>query len=76
MRERITNHDVVLKDINHKINRKAMIASAIRFYDFASDNSNWLYTEEMQRKVLLCEEAFSETVRTPVGGCVRRYIEN
>lgn len=62
-RERTACSDVILKSVDHKINRKAMIEREIAF-------ASWRGTEYIDK----CEEAFAETVKTPVGGAVRRYI--
>lgn len=57
--------DIKLASLNHKINRKAMILNEI---DFCS----YLYND--YKVIDKLEEAFTETVKMPVGGYVRRYI--
>lgn len=64
MRERRANYVVRLESLNHKINRKAMIDRAIMF----------AYLNDNQGQLNKLEEYFDETLYTPVGGAVSRYI--
>ena len=69
--------DVIIANLNHKINRKAMIARMIdEQWDRASEEhyENWILEDEYIEKALACEQAFAETLETPVGGAVSRYI--
>lgn len=63
-RERKANYVVRIESLNHKINRKAMIDGAIMF----------ALLDDNQGKVNKLEEYFDETLYTPVGGAVSRYI--
>ena len=65
MRTRQPYSDVKLVSLDHKINRKAMI---LREYDFAYRN------EAFQETLNKIEDAFDETIKTPVGDMVRRHI--
>ena len=67
---------ITLKNVNHKINRKAMIEnliaeaeSDITFADYFSAYDQYIdYIEHLK-----C--AYNQTVNTPIGGKVDRYIE-
>ena len=76
-RRREMKTDVRLMDLNHKINRKAMLADiAHDYYTEANEYhyENWMLEDECLRKGNRYMEAFDQTLATPVGGYVDRYV--
>lgn len=75
MRTRERNYEVKLNSLNHKINRKAMLINQYDFYyRMYRGEYNWMSEDEYKEKMFAIEEAINETVATPVGGYVRRYV--
>ena len=69
--------NVRLMDLNHKINRKAMLTSVAQsYYSKANEKhyENWMLEDECIRKGNAYQEAFAQTLATPVGGYVDRYV--
>lgn len=75
MRKRAQSTKVRLNSLNHKINRKAMLAEgANRAHDVAYSEENWVLADAALEAGMAYEEYFEETLRTPVGGYVSRYL--
>lgn len=69
------NYRVKLNSLNYKINRKAMLFNQYNFYyDLYHEEDNWMLEDKYKEKMFAIEEAIEETVATPVGGYVRRYV--
>lgn len=74
-RERNRVQDVVLMNLNHKINRKSMIDVEInRICQEAHECENILLYDKMLELLGRYEDAFTETVKTPVGETVLRFV--
>ena len=74
MRKRQKVTDVKLMSVNHKINRKQMIQKELDyFYKDLADPKNSNFGQTL-KTVDRLEDAFLETVKTPVGGYVARFI--
>lgn len=74
MRYRQKDTDVKLTSVNHKINRKAMIQKELDYFYkeyFDLENSN---CDQTLKYIDRLEDAFSETVKTPIGSYVTRFI--
>ena len=67
--------EVQLMSLAHKIARKAGLARQLAdsWAEYCAED-NWLREDDIMRRIESLEEAFDETVATPVGGYVRRYI--
>lgn len=75
MRRRNRVQDVVLMDLHHKINRKSMIDAEInRICQEAQECKNILSYDGMLELLARHEDAFTETVKAPVGGTVCRFV--
>lgn len=69
------NYELTLVSLNHKINRKAMLlAGSKRAFGAALSEDNWLLADAALEAGKAYEEYLEETVRTPVGGKVSRYL--
>lgn len=68
-------YEVKLTSLNHKINRLGKLHNEYRFYeDDYYNEDNWMLKDEHYRKMNMVSEAILETIKTPVGGWVRRDI--
>lgn len=63
--------DVELKNLNHKINRKAMLAAQIKWQeevcDEASISGNWLWSDAEAEQLQKLYDAFDETLHAVAG---------
>ena len=78
MRGRNTvSNDIKLASLHHKINRKAMLLSTAQYYFNEADGyhyDNWMLEDQCIERGSRYIEAFNQTLSTPVGGYVDRYI--
>lgn len=75
MRIRTSEQEIRLNSLNHKINRKAMLFAGMeRAYKGSCFEENWMLADEMFEAGMAYERYFCETLRTPVGGMVSRYL--